>query len=401
MRSLIDVMREFQPAIVGAWRGIARATGPIDETKARDAISRLAVAVTGREPRAILVFASPLEARIAAGYIRPEMLFRGRAGGLLTDVQRRLMQRLTPGVQEQADEIVRTVSSSAFGAPVAAAVEPAGWIVLDTSKSHPVWCSLMRQAMRVRPSNRFGIVRERRKREQVPRHIDLGLPGAMNTLLGLAAASQFVDLLGDRARLASAGDARLGRALRDACRETGSFWLYPDLAVIADRPKSIRRDGQGRLHASLGPAVEYRDGFAVYASHGVHIPAGVMEHPGRIGVQDIDTERNAEVRRVMLERMGVGRYLELTGAQRVAQDQTGVLWRRPAATARGRVRAMRAAPGPRQPICFVEVVNGTREPDGTRKRYFLRVPPDMQTAREAVAWTYGLTAEQYRPQVRT
>ena len=98
MRSLIDVMREFQPAIVGAWRGIARATGPIDETKARDAISRLAVAVTGREPRAILVFASPLEARIAAGYIRPEMLFRGRAGGLLTDVQRRLMQRLTPGV---------------------------------------------------------------------------------------------------------------------------------------------------------------------------------------------------------------------------------------------------------------------------------------------------------------
>ena len=38
----------------------------------------------------------------------------------------------------------------------------------------------------------------------------------------------------------------------------------------------------------------------------------------------------------------------------------------------------------------VEVVNGTAEADGSRKRYVLRVPSRMRTAREAVAWTYGL-----------
>ena len=43
----------------------------------------------------------------------------------------------------------------------------------------------------------------------------------------------------------------------------------------------------------------------------------------------------------------------------------------------------------------VEVVNGTAEADGSRKRYFLRVPSAMRTPREAVAWTYGLTADQY------
>jgi hypothetical protein len=66
---------------------------------------------------------------------------------------------------------------------------------------------------------------------------------------------------------------------------------------------------------------------------------------------------------------------------------------------------MSRLPGPssegRRAWCFVEVVNGTREPDGTHKHYFLRVPPTMLAAREAVAWTYGLSAEAYQPRIRT
>ena len=50
---------------------------------------------------------------------------------------------------------------------------------------------------------------------------------------------------------------------------------------------------------------------------------------------------------------------------------------------------------------MAEVKNATVEPDGSRKIYILRVPPDMRTAREGVAWTFGLTAEQYKPGVET
>ena len=42
-----------------------------------------------------------------------------------------------------------------------------------------------------------------------------------------------------------------------------------------------------------------------------------------------------------------------------------------------------------EPLTVVEVVNSTPEPDGSHRRYFLRVPPDTRTAREAVAWTFG------------
>ena len=45
----------------------------------------------------------------------------------------------------------------------------------------------------------------------------------------------------------------------------------------------------------------------------------------------------------------------------------------------------------------VEIVNGTPEEDGTFKRYFLQVPANMRSAREAVAWTYGLSGSATSP----
>jgi hypothetical protein len=39
--------------------------------------------------------------------------------------------------------------------------------------------------------------------------------------------------------------------------------------------------------------------------------------------------------------------------------------------------------------------NGSPERDGTRRRYGLPVPADMDTAVHAAAWTYGLDAVQY------
>ena len=68
-----------------------------------------------------------------------------------------------------------------------------------------------------------------------------------------------------------------------------------------------------------------------------------------------------------------------------AEDETGVLWRKLWGFRGVTVGSWTA----------VEVVNGTPEADGSRKRYVLRVPSRMRTAREAVAWTYGLTEKQY------
>ena len=50
---------------------------------------------------------------------------------------------------------------------------------------------------------------------------------------------------------------------------------------------------------------------------------------------------------------------------------------------------------------MVHVVNSTPEPDGTSKKYMLRVPPEIQSAREAIAWTFSLKPEEYTPLLET
>jgi len=140
---------------------------------------------------------------------------------------------------------------------------------------------------------------------------------------------------------------------------------------------------EGRLHCEDGPAVAWAGGARYFFWRGGWVSEKVVVAPDQLTGAEILAERNLEVQRVMLERFGYDRLILETGAEPVHADEFGVLYR---------IRLSR-----RQTITLVHVVNATPEPDGTRRRYFLRVPPNMRTAHEAVAWTFGLRPEEYRP----
>ena len=161
-------------------------------------------------------------------------------------------------------------------------------------------------------------------------------------------------------------------------------WIIPHRHIcwVSEPPQVLKTDERGRLHSASGPALQYRDGWAVYAWKGVEVPARVIERPGQITVADIDRAVDIHVRRCMIERLTPERFIASGAAFRISEDETGILWEK------------RWPDG--DAWAAIEVVNGTPEPDGMRKHYFLQVPPNMLTARSAVAWTYGLTARQYR-----
>jgi hypothetical protein len=50
---------------------------------------------------------------------------------------------------------------------------------------------------------------------------------------------------------------------------------------------------------------------------------------------------------------------------------------------------------------MIEVVNATPDPDGSVRRHLLRVPPETESAREAVAWSFGRRTKDYAPVVQT
>ena len=194
-----------------------------------------------------------------------------------------------------------------------------------------------------------------------------------------------------------------GRAQREAAidnrlelaRSAGPWWALDDVAIVSERPLVNRTDDQGRPHAGDGPALAWGDGFEIYAWHGVIVDRSVVMEPERITAAAIDEERNVERRRVLIERFGPERLVREGGAVLIHEDETGRLWRREVDAGEPPWRRRD------EPIVLVEVINSTPEPDGTRRTYFLRVPPITLTARQGVAWTFGLGDVDYRPSVES
>jgi len=182
-------------------------------------------------------------------------------------------------------------------------------------------------------------------------------------------------------------DRLILRALARVAEQVHWWWPFAHTVVLCERPNTVHVDERGRLHRGDGPALAYEDGFALHRWHGVTISENFAETLAALTPELISAERNAELRRIMLEHYGHDRYIVDSGAKPIQEDEAGRLWR---------VRL----PGD-EPITMVEVVNSTAEPDGTFKTYWLRVPPQIRTARAAVAWTFGLSEDEYQPVVQT
>ena len=176
------------------------------------------------------------------------------------------------------------------------------------------------------------------------------------------------------------------RGLTLLAENVGWMQAHEQTCWLAERPILLCADARDRLHHASGPALRFADGWSFWVWRGVEVPRWIIEQPESITLASIDRELDVQVRRCMIEIMTPQRYVAEGGAVCVAEDETGILWR----------RSWLAADA----WAAVEVVNATPEPDGSRKHFFLQVPANLRTAREAVAWTYGMPADAYAQLVR-
>jgi hypothetical protein len=177
-----------------------------------------------------------------------------------------------------------------------------------------------------------------------------------------------------------------------ANRLLGWWWPMRGAAVLTDRPTILSRDQQGRLHNERGPALAYADGYAYHGWHGTRVPADLIETGWDI--ERIMAERNAEVRRCAIERMGWDQFV--TAAELTLADE--------ADDPGNPGQVLRLYDVPRTvldlPVRVLVCVNATRERDGSRHTFGLTVPTDCKTAIAAAAWSFGVTAKEYRQLVR-
>ncbi len=213
----------------------------------------------------------------------------------------------------------------------------------------------------------------------------------------------------------------LHEAMLGILRECPAFFPLPGVAVLCDNPARITSFGPPHTGgAGPGLTFEYRSGTTEHFWGGIRVSeavahrldrpdllpsadiledfppairtrlvasAGAREVAQGAGAATVMAVDDVVLRRELIEAYGPKELIYNTGVEtKTVDDDFGKLFRI-------------EVPGD-EDICVVKVLNATPEPDGTFRDYYLRVPPDVESAREAVAWTFD-AEEDYGPVVQT
>lgn len=174
-------------------------------------------------------------------------------------------------------------------------------------------------------------------------------------------------------------DQELLSLFSDWCRDVPFVLPFEKIAITSENPTSIKWDEEHRLHCENGPAIQYSDGFSIYAIHGVRLPEHVVMAPDTIKIEEIRSENNAEIRRIMRERYGEGKYLIDSGAKLIDSDIGG----------------SQMDPAPR---VLVRENDGQQwlvgTDGGTGRTYYMPVGVDVKTCREAHESICGFSEDQ-------
>lgn len=204
---------------------------------------------------------------------------------------------------------------------------------------------------------------------------------------GIPAHLDGIEMASQAAAVNSAGAGGAAALFAELAFHLDRLYPYASIAVAVQPATTVMLDAEGRPHAEGGPALAWADGTSVYAWHGRLVPFDVIAPSVPVTHARIYRELDPGRRAVLIERYGLGRYLLEAGGREIQRDACGRLYRLPQTLG--------------EPILAVRVVNHTPEPDGSVREFWLRVPPATTTAREAVAWTFGLSAEAYDPLVES
>lgn len=119
----------------------------------------------------------------------------------------------------------------------------------------------------------------------------------------------------------------------------------------------------------------------------VRVTHEIAFEPEKITSKQVLAEKNAELRRVMIERMGYLKFSEEVGAKEIDQDTD----------AGGKRQLLIIELNEDEPLVGL----ACRCPS-TNRQYFLRVPPETKTCHQAAAWIAGFDdPELYQPMIET
>ncbi|MEG4069688.1 leucine-rich repeat domain-containing protein [Microcoleus sp. Pol11C2] len=157
-------------------------------------------------------------------------------------------------------------------------------------------------------------------------------------------------------------------SMKQLLAECGWIFMFHNVCYVCSRPTQLYLDSEYRLHAEGESAIAFADGYSLYFHHGVILPKKYGKvHPDLWQAEWLLSESNAELRRVLIERIGYDRICQQLQAVELDSWQEYTLLKIDNADV--------------EPIYLLKMTCPS-----TGHIHALRVPPDVTSAKEAIRW---------------
>jgi len=100
------------------------------------------------------------------------------------------------------------------------------------------------------------------------------------------------------------------KGLEKITRNGGWFLPHRKICWICERHNVLHRNDRGQLHRDGSAALEYPDGFSIYALNGIRMRAEYVTTPAeKLEPEAVLKETNADIRRELIRKAGIERML--------------------------------------------------------------------------------------------
>jgi hypothetical protein len=110
-----------------------------------------------------------------------------------------------------------------------------------------------------------------------------------------------------------------GLGYRDYAQHAGAFWAHEHCVFMSEKPTALHLNAAGRPHLDGGkPAIEYGDGWGLLMLNGVRVPHELVATAAdKLDPVSIATEKNVEVRREIVKKIGLPNIVRKLGGKSV------------------------------------------------------------------------------------
>ena len=156
-------------------------------------------------------------------------------------------------------------------------------------------------------------------------------------------------------------------------QNAGWFLPHENICWVSER-HDVCKLKNGGIHSEVGPAIHYPDGFSIWALNGVRVPQMLVETPSeKLDAKLILEEKNAEVRREIVRKIGVERVCQKLDAKCISKSVDGMY-----------------------ELLLLDLGDGRNRPylkmrNPSISTYHIEgVPPEIKTVEQALNWRNGM-----------